>query len=224
MARAIENQAIVFGQWQIKIMQFLQQRHRVELHETGAALASSSSEIRSKPRKRAIRVSASPAPIELRRFGRAFTGLLLHAIQLRAQAGQRRAQVVGDVVAHAFDLVHQRSMRSSMALTMAASMSSSSRRLDSGRRWSGRRRRWPRRWPESRGCAAADGGATSASRRCRQDRQGHTPEQGMQNDPGDGEQRAVVAHQHQPAAILGWVATASQLSAGKVGSSESRSR
>ncbi|MNI41411.1 hypothetical protein D3C73_956620 [compost metagenome] len=135
---------------------------------------------------------------------RAFAGLLLHAVKLRAQAGQGRAQVMGDVVAHALDLVHQ-------------ALDAFEHGVDDG----GEHVQFVTpigQWQASAQVAGDDGLGTglnpaNAPQRAaaqqipaddaRHDGQGHTPEQGVKDDPGHGKQRTVVAHQHQPAAVEG---------------------
>ena len=97
-----------FGQRQVKVIQFLQQWLRVELHKARAALVVFELGNAQQPAKtRHQGVGFSDHLIHLHGFGRPFRRLLLDAIQLRAQTGQRGAQVVGNVVAHAFDFVHQ---------------------------------------------------------------------------------------------------------------------
>ncbi|MNZ80786.1 hypothetical protein D3C78_994330 [compost metagenome] len=201
----LENQAVVFRQGQVELMQFLQQRHRVQLHETGATLAVFQfGDPQQATETRHQRIGLGQHQVQLHGLRRAFAGLLLHAVKLRAQTGQGRAQVMGDVVAHALDLVHQ-------------ALDAFEHGVDDGGehvqfvtpigQWQAPAQ-VARDYGFGTGLDPADAAQRPAPQQipaddARQDGQGHPPEQRVKNDAGHGEQRTVVAHQHQPAAVEG---------------------
>ncbi|MNY10223.1 hypothetical protein D3C86_1431840 [compost metagenome] len=140
----------------------------------------------------------------MRRLPRAFARLLLHAVQLRAQAGQRGAQVMGNVVAYALDLVHQAfdalehgvdDGRQHVQFIAAAGQRQASGQVAGDDRFGAGLD--PANTPQR---AAAQQVPTDDAR---DNGQGHAPEQRMENDPGHGKQRTVVPQQHQPATVLG---------------------
>ncbi|KWV89715.1 hypothetical protein PFLmoz3_00657 [Pseudomonas fluorescens] len=150
------------------------------------------------------RVGFGDGVIEFYRVGRVFLGLLLDAVKLGAQASKRGAQVVGDVVAHALDLVHQffdavehgiddggehvqlvAPVGQRQPVREVAGDDGLGAGLD------------PANAPQR--AAAQQVPAGSA----RNDGQGQRPQQGVPDNPRYPEQRAVGAYQHQPAAVFG---------------------
>ncbi|MOA24239.1 hypothetical protein D3C78_1449120 [compost metagenome] len=89
-------------------MQFYQQLMRVKLDEAGAALAVFQLADAQQPAK-ARHQGVGFANGLVQRFGlrRIHVALLANTVQLGAQAGQRCAQVMGNVVAYTLDLMHQ---------------------------------------------------------------------------------------------------------------------
>ena len=124
--------------------------------------------------------------------------MLLDPVQLRAQAGERGAQVVGDVVAHAFDFVHQ-------------PLNAVEHGVDDGgqhvqfvtpvgqRQTVGQVARDNRLGTGLNGPNALQRTSTQQvpARNAGDDGQRQAPEQRVQDDPRHREQRAVIAHQHQ---------------------------
>ncbi|MNV58137.1 hypothetical protein D3C71_1504970 [compost metagenome] len=89
-------------------MQFLQQRQWVEQHKARAALlVFQFGNAQQAAKARHQGVGFGDHLVQLRGLARAFGSVLLHAVELGAQAGQRGTQVVGDVVADTFDFVDQ---------------------------------------------------------------------------------------------------------------------
>ncbi|MCY1427060.1 hypothetical protein D9M71_428900 [compost metagenome] len=200
-------------------MQFLQQPVGVKLDEACTALAVfqfTDAQQAAKTRHQGVGF----ANRLLQRFGlrRVIAGLLANAVELGAQAGQRGAQVVGDVVAHAFDLHHQ-------------PLDALEHGVDDGRQhvqFVTAVGQW-----QAAGQVAGDDGfgtgldGTDAPQRApaqqvpagetRDDGQRYAPEQGVEDDAGHREQRAIVTHQHQPAAVLGALGYGVAAVAGQLG-------
>lgn len=100
--------ATILGQRQVEIMQLHQQFVRVELDETGPSLAVFQlADAQQTAKTRHQGVGFADGLVQCLGLGGVDVTLLANAVQLGAQARERGAQVVGDVVAHALDLVHQ---------------------------------------------------------------------------------------------------------------------
>ncbi len=142
--------------------------------------------------------------VKFHRVVRILLSLLFDAVKLRTQACQWGAQVMGDVVAHALDLVHQ------LLDTVEHGVDDGGEHVQFVT---------PVRQRQTVGQIAGDDSlgagldsANAAQRTAAQqmpagrtgdNRQRQRPQQGMPDDPGDAEQRAVGAHQYQPTAVFG---------------------